>query len=44
MSRLDPVVLAQGPLGRVPEILDPVDGIAVFGEALGMVDALAMKG
>ena len=39
----DAIVAPQMPFGLVPEVLDPVDVISVFGKQFGMVDADMME-
>ena len=39
----DTIVASQMPFRLVPDVLDPVDLISVFGKQFGMVDAYMME-
>ena len=43
MTLWDAIVASQMPFSLVPEVLDPVDVISVFGKQFGMVDADMME-
>ena len=43
MVLCDAIVTSQMPFSLVPEVLDPVDVISVFGKQFGMVDADMME-